>query len=210
MKVYGERAGFGEVTLDTPADGVKVLQPCHGYRWGVEVYALTKFASKGAPFPQTVIELGSGSGIISLLMAAAGARVWGVELDPAWIVLAQESASLSSGAVQEKACFLRGDIRDLRAGELPSGLPARADLVLTNPPWFDPAEGPASPDPRKAAGRTMLAGNVRDFLAAGQRLSDRVCMITRAERVAELEARGIQFCRKETLGRRVVLVEWRP
>ena len=208
MSVFGERVGFGAVTLDTPAPGVQVLQPKVGYRWGAEVYALTKFALEGTPSPPaTVVELGSGSGVVSLLLAAAGCRVWAVELDSAWVALSRESAGLCTGEIREKVTFLQGDVRAILAGAAPPELPRRVDLVVTNPPWFDPAQGPISPDPRKAAARTMLAGNVADFLAAAQRLSDRVCVITRAERAAELDA--AVFSRKATLGRRVVLGEWR-
>lgn len=204
------KVAFGELSLDNPAPGVRVFQPSKGYRWGVEVYALGAFAwgrdlENLPPPPATVVELGSGSGVISLLLASLGAQVWGVERDAAWVALSRQSAAASESGVCARTRFLEGDIRDLRDIE---GLPARVDLVVANPPWFVPGAGPVSPDSRKAAARTMLAGTVADFLAAGQTLADRVCLITREERIRELVAAGTRFSRVVPIGARIVLAEW--
>lgn len=204
------QVAFGELSLDQPAPGVRVYQPRNGYRYGVEVYALTGFAwgrdlESPPPPPVTVVELGSGSGVVSLLLASLGAQVWGVERDEAWVALSQRSAAESAPSVAERVRFLHGDIRDLAAV---AGLPRRVDLVVANPPWFVPGAGPVSPDARKAAARTMLAGTVADFLAAGQSVASRVCLITREERIAELIRTGIRFSRVVPIGARIVLAEW--
>lgn len=207
-------AEFGELGIDHPLPGLSVLQPRKGYRFGVEVYLLTSFALgrelNPPPFspPRSVIELGSGGGVVSLLMAAAGAEVWGVERDPAWVDLARESLSLCDPAIAERVHFVEGDVRDLLRGRPVPGLPARADLVLTNPPWFDPATGPASPNAKKAVARTMLTGTVAEFFRAGQILSPRVCLITIQKRLDELRAAGVEFSRHAPIGKRVSLAEW--
>lgn len=192
-------ASFGELTDDTPAPGLRVSQPRRGYRWGVEVYALVGFAvGVGAPAPVPVatraVELGAGSGVVSLLLAARGVAVQGWDRDPAWVALARRNRRRSPGAVGG-VHFGVADVRTLRAG-------ADVDLVVTNPPWFDPGAGPLAPDPRKAAARTMLHGTVEDFVAAGLRLAPRVCVVTRAERLAAL--------RVEALGAHVARRAWLP
>lgn len=204
------QVAFGELSLDQPAPGVRVFQPRKGYRWGVEVYALAGFAwgrdlENPPPPPCTVVELGSGSGVISLLIASLGARVWGVERDPAWVALSRQSASASEPEIAANCHFLCGDIRELGDVE---GVPPRVDLVVANPPWFVPGAGPVSPDGRKAAARTMLAGTVADFLVAGQTLANRVCLITREERIRELVQSGTRFSRVVPIGARIVLAEW--
>lgn len=192
---------FGDLSEETPAPGLRVLQPRRGYRWGVEVYALAGFAlGAGGPaaFPVSrAIELGSGSGVVSLLLASRGVAVRGWERDPAWVALARESARRSTvrGSV-------RFTVRDVRA-------PTRArpaDVVVANPPWFSPDAGPISPDDRKAASRTMLHGTVQDFVEAGLRLAPRVCVVTRPERVAELKLRGAYVARLASLPSGAVLL----
>lgn len=198
-------APFGELSEDTPAPGLRVLQPRRGYRWGVEVYALAAFAlGDGGPRPFAVsraIELGAGSGVVSLLLASRGVAVRGWERDPAWVALARESARRS-----EFAGSVRFTARDVRS-------PTRArpaDVVVANPPWFSPSAGPVSPDDRKAAARTMLHGTVQDFVEAGLRLAPRVCVVTRPERVAELKPRGAHVARLASLsGGAVALAEVR-
>jgi len=196
---------FGDLSEETPAPGLRVLQPRRGYRWGVEVYALAGFAlGAGGPagFPVArAIELGSGSGVVSLLLASRGVAVRGWERDPAWVALAQESARRSTvrGSV-------RFAVRDVRA----STRARPADVVVANPPWFSPTAGPISPDDRKAAARTMLHGTVQDFVEIGLHLAPRVCVVTRAERLAELRLDNAYVARRTWLpGGKVGLVELR-
>ena len=174
-------------TEDTPAPGLKVLQPKRGYRWGVEVYALAGFAlGIGAPDgecpPACAVDLGSGSGIVAFLLASAGWRVRGWERDPGWVQLARASLARSPAA-RGRVSFREADVRTARG--------APADLVVTNPPWFRPDAGPTSPEAHRAAARTMLAGDVEDFLRAGLRLAPRVCVVTRRERLEELRPKPL-------------------
>ncbi len=173
---------FGPLSVESPAPGLAVFQPQRGYRWGVEVYALVGFAlGIGTPSPMMVparvLELGAGSGIVSLLLASQGCRVRGWERDPEWVALARRSLRRSPAARGR----VRFSVRDVRS---PGN--AAADLVVTNPPWFDPRAGPISPDVRKASARTMLHGTVDEFVAVGLAAAPRVCVVTRAERLAVL------------------------
>lgn len=204
---------FGELSLDRPADGVRVFQPRRGYRWGGEVYALVAWTlgrdqASPPPPPETAIELGSGSGVIALLLASLGVRVWGVERDANWVALARASAARCDCSVADRVHFVHGDVRGLAKHGHIAGLPARVDVVVANPPWFVPTAGPISPNASRAAARTMLAGNVADFLRAGQQLAPRVCLVTREERLTEMVTAGVVFSRQVPLGGRVALAEW--
>jgi tRNA1Val (adenine37-N6)-methyltransferase len=170
---------------------LRVAQPRRGYRWGVEVYALAAFSlgvgRAGPAIPaSTAIEFGSGSGVVSLLLARLGLSVRAWERDPAWVALARRSARRSRYA--GRVTFRVGDIRrPTRA--------APADVVVCNPPWFDPGSGPLAPDARKAAARTMLHGTVQDFVDRGLRLAPRVCVVSRPERLATLRLPGAHVAR---------------
>lgn len=151
------------LTRETPAPGVVVWQPRRGYRYGVEVYLLADFALRGGA-AQDIVELGAGSGVISLLLAATGARVTAIERQPAWIDVARRGIADSGLPV----ALVEADARTWEG---------HADLVVTNPPWFDPAHGPVSPDPWRAASRTALHGTPEDLLTAGLRIAPRVCVV---------------------------------
>ena len=128
-------------------------------------------------------------------------RAW--DRDPAWIDLARVSLSRSPAATGAVRLSVR-DVRDL-------GRVGGADVVVCNPPWFDPAEGPMAPDPRRAEARSMLHGTVQDFVDAALPLAPRVCLVTRAERINELRFPGAYIARRSwfpTGG--VGLVELRP
>lgn len=179
------------LTREVPAPGVVVWQPKPGYRYGVEVYALAAFALAGAPMT-TAIDLGCGSGVVGLLLASRGVRVTGVEREPRWVALARRNAKESALPID----VVEADVRTW------SG--PRADVVVTNPPWF-PANEPLSPDPWRAASRAMLHGDVRAFVEAGLRHAPRVCLVTRRER--ERDLLGLPLVRRSRLGDEVVLLE---
>lgn len=178
------------LTVDTPAPGLVLRQPRRGHRWGVEAYLLVDFALRGGDV-RGALDFGTGSGILAALLAVAGVRVTAIERLPEWAGLARANLGPLAVPVVEA---------DVRVWSGP-----RVDVVVTNPPWFDPAAGPVSPDPWKAASRTALAGTPEDFVAAGLRHADRVCVVgPRAVGVP-----GAHLARVARTGR-LVLSEVRP
>lgn len=149
-----------DVTVETPAPGLTLRQPRRGYRYGVEAYALAAFALVGGP--RTAIDLGTGSGIVALLLASAGVQVVAVERDLRWVALAR-----ANGVGRFEV--LAADVREWE------GLPA--EVVVANPPWFDVQEGPVSPDSWRASSRATLHGGPEEFLACGLRHAPRVCLV---------------------------------
>ncbi len=150
------------LTTDFPVPGVAIRQPRRGYRWGVEVYLLADFAL-GDGAVRTAVDLGTGSGIVALLLATRGVAVTAVERSPSWVPLARENVAGHDVTVVE------ADVREWQS-------PA-VEVVVANPPWFDPATGPVSPDRWKAESRTALFGSPEDFVRAGLRHAGRVCVV---------------------------------
>lgn len=69
---------------------------------------------------KTLLDLGCGSGQVSLLAAAMGARVHGIDIAPTMLALAREAASRSG--VSDRTTFTQGDV-------VQDALP-QADVVL--------------------------------------------------------------------------------
>lgn len=75
----------------------------------------------------TVLDLGSGSGVLAIAAARAGADVTAVDLDPRCVEATRRNASDNGVTV------------DARCGDLFAPVPGRRfDLVVANPPFYPP------------------------------------------------------------------------
>lgn len=172
-----------ETLDDLHAGGVKIIQPRSGYRFSLDPLLLCAFAE--IPDKSRVADLGTGSGVIPLLLARAGKgrEYVGIELQAGPAGRAERSVRLNG---------LSGRIRvvcaDLR--ELPDEfVPGSFDAVVTNPPYRKPASGRVAPGMERGAARHELAGGLTDFLRAAALLLNsggRFYIIYLAERLAEL------------------------
>jgi tRNA1Val (adenine37-N6)-methyltransferase len=204
-------------TLDDlrPA-GLRIIQKIKGYRFSLDPILLCDFAR--VEENDTVADLGTGSGVIPLLLAirTSAKRVVGVEIQPELADRARRSVLLNR--LDEKVEILTGDLR-----ALPKNLSPRSfDAVLSNPPYRRAGTGRKAPTAERAAARHELAGGIEDFLGAAALLlrhGGRFYIVYLAERLAEL----LSMMRRERLepkrlrcvhsrpgdGARMVLVEGR-
>ena len=83
-----------------------------------------------------VLELGSGSGLLSIIAAKAGAVVTAVDINPAAVLNTSENAARNNAAVTVMESDLFSSLDD-----------HRFDMVLINPPYF---AGSAASDAEKA------------------------------------------------------------
>lgn len=171
-------------SLDTLLSGeVKILQPRSGYRFSLDPLLLCAFADISAK--SRVVDLGTGSGVIPLLLAKAekGRAFVGVELQEELAERAVRSVALNGLAEQIR--IVRADLR-----ELPEEFAAGSfDVVVTNPPYRRSASGRVAPGAERGAARFELAGGLTDFLRAAAFLLNnggRFCVVYLAERLAEL------------------------
>jgi release factor glutamine methyltransferase len=93
-------------------------------------------AGPGTP----LVDVGTGSGALALALKAAfpTAPVYGTDLSPAALELAEENAA--AGGLE--VTFLEGDLLD----PLPERLRGRVEMVVSNPPYLSAAEWEALPD----------------------------------------------------------------
>lgn len=175
--------GFAE---DALLDGrVRLLQPRRGHRAGTDAVLLASLSAARAG--ERAIDAGSATGAVGLMMAARvpDLRVTCVERDGALVAAARLNIGLNGWEDRVRAVSA-----DLFAGATvlaASGLkPGEADLLVTNPPYFDEAER-ASPDPGRRAARRMEGGDLGSWLRACMglvRAKGRLVLIHRADRLA--------------------------
>lgn len=170
-------------SLDAIGGGrVRLLQPRRGYRFNLDAVLLAGFAAKAvaADRPVDVVDLGTGCGVVALLVAAwrPNARVQAVEVQPAMAALARRNAQLNGLPVEVVEA-------DWRA--VPDTL--RADLVVSNPPYFPPARGRPPVDEGRAAARFESHGDVSSLAnSAARRLKPggAVRLVHAASRTADV------------------------
>lgn len=143
----GDLAARDDETLDTLLRGrVRLLQSRKGYRTSVDAMALAWFACDRQPDPRHCVDLGAGSGLVSILVGLARPDVQ--------LVLIERQADLAARAVRNLALnglALRAKLvlHDLAEPLTPTDLarllhdrpeppvePFTVDLVVCNPPYF--------------------------------------------------------------------------
>ncbi|MCM2265384.1 MAG: tRNA1(Val) (adenine(37)-N6)-methyltransferase [Desulfuromonadales bacterium] len=172
-----------ETLDDLHVGGVKIIQPKSGYRFSLDPLLLCALAQ--IPETSKVADLGTGSGVIPLLLARAGKgrEFVGVELQAELAGRAERSVRLNglSGRIK----IVCADVREL-PGEF---VPGSFDAVVTNPPYRRQESGRVAPGVERGAARHELAGGLTDFLRAATFLLNnrgRFHIIYLAERLAEL------------------------
>jgi len=171
----------GETLDDLILGNMRVIQSAQGYRFSIDAVLLAHFADLVC---QQVIELGAGSGVISLLMAwrAPQARFKAIEIQAAMVDRARRTMVLNG--MEERIEVLQADIREIEQ-VLPGGA---ADLVLSNPPFWRKGEGKISANEEAAIARHELNLTLEELVSKGSyllRQGGKMAIIHRAERLEE-------------------------
>lgn len=172
-----------ETLDDLIIGGLKIIQAREGYRFSLDAVLLAHYPDlQGVG---NIIDLGTGSGVIPLLLSARTkeAAITGLELQSS---LAERAIrSVVYNQLQDRIRILHGDIR-----ELPDSLPgATADLVVSNPPFWRKGEGKLNKQEEAAIARHELYVDLEQVIAAAAYLmvpAGRFCFIQRAARLDEV------------------------
>ena len=171
-------------TTDTFFNGrIQVRQNRGGYRFSIDAILL---ASQAAPRPEdNVIDLGTGCGIISLILAYRhpGLTVYAVEVQAELARLAR--ANVKDNQLQDRITVLDTDMKTLK----PDMTAGPVDLVVCNPPYRRPDSGRINPNHQRAVARHELKANLQDVIASTRRMlktTGRFVTIYAAERTADI------------------------
>ncbi|MCJ2132001.1 tRNA1(Val) (adenine(37)-N6)-methyltransferase [Methylobacterium sp. E-045] len=144
---------------------LRLHQPPRGaHRAGTDAVLLSRLVKP--PPGAVVVDVGSATGAVGLAMAAyeATANVVLVERDPDLAVLA--ARNIDENGVDGRVRVIAADILSIE-GRRTAGLsPNMAELVLTNPPFFESGRHRPSPVPGKASAHTFSDGDLESWLKA--------------------------------------------
>ncbi|MCY1029921.1 methyltransferase [Corallococcus sp. BB11-1] len=177
-----------EETLDAigTAD-VRVFQRRSGYRFTLDAVLLAHFAAtEGRELPGPVLELGAGSGVVSLLLVkqfGVTDPVDALELQPG--VHARLTRAVALNGCEGRVRPVLGDLRRART-LLASGAYAQ---VVSNPPFRRAQAGVVSPDEERAVSKSEVACDADAVVAAARhalRPGGAVSLVYPAARLAEV------------------------
>ena len=167
----------------------RLAQPRRGFRCGSDALLL----AAAAPLPaRLIVDLGAGPGAVGFAAAAAcaAAAVVLVEREPAPLALCAESLRLAGNeGIAARITLVEGDVTAPVAGWRPAVATEAADVVLANPPFFDPARTQGSPDALRDRARRRGPEGLSPWVESAGRLlrpDGALVLIAPAERLAEL------------------------
>ena len=169
--------------LDEVNENLRLIQKTDGLTFGTDAYLLSAFVR---PAPSSfAVELGGGTGIVSLLLATTKKvqSVVAVEIQPAFADLIGRNAALNGLA--SRVFPICKDIREIGAKDFDK----QPALVVANPPYLSKGSGKTNLAPKKEIARHECFGDILDFCACAGRLlgsGGRFVTVWRAERLPEL------------------------
>ncbi len=171
-------------TLDALFQGkLAIIQRKGGYRFSIDALLLAYFVKVHGR--EKIVDLGTGSGIIPLILASLypSVRVIGLEIQEEMVGRALRSVSLNR--LEKRVGIVQGDIRSIKQIFPPQSF----DAAVCNPPYRGQTSGRINPDPERRVARHEIKGCLRDFLRAGSyllRRRGRVTLVYPATRMIDL------------------------
>ncbi|MCL2598414.1 MAG: methyltransferase [Firmicutes bacterium] len=179
----GHAAAPDYVLEDLQTNGLWIYQSEAYFRFGTDAVALAHFAK--AKGKDIVLDIGSGSGIVPLLMAGKfGVRkVYGVELQEPLCRMSRQS--IAYNGLQQQIQIIEDKAQNI-ATHFESGF---ATLVTANPPYYKVDGGDSAINPSVAMSRTEHTLSLHDTVQCAKyalSTGGRFCIVHKVERLAEV------------------------
>lgn len=140
-------------------NGYKIIQNPERFCFGMDAVLLSGFAS--ALEGEKVLDLGTGTGIIPILMAAKtpADHLTGLEIQEESADMARRSVAYND--LEDRIDIVTGDIKD--ASRLFGA--SSFDVITTNPPYMIADHGLVNPDEAKALARHEIKCTLEDVIS---------------------------------------------
>ncbi len=163
--------------------GYKIIQDPDKFCFGMDAVLLSEFASVK---PEgRVLDIGTGTGIIPILMEAryGSGQYTGLEIQEESAKMARRSVALNG--LEESITIVTGDIKEAEA----LFEAASFDVITCNPPYMIGQHGLTNPEEPKAIARHEIKCTLEDIISQSARLlvpGGKFYMVHRPFRLAEI------------------------
>lgn len=163
---------------------LKIIQNKEGFCFGIDAVLLSDFA-KNIKKDSKVIDLGTGTGIISILLCGKTKlkNIIGVEVQKDVYDMACRSVKLND--LDNKFEVINKNILDLENIFEPNSF----DVVVTNPPYKKQNTGMCNDDERKLISRHEVLADLNDFIRVSSRIikdKGELYMVHRPDRIVDI------------------------
>lgn len=171
-------------TTDTFFNGTLTVSQSHsGYRFSIDAILLA--AAHQPKSGQKVVDLGTGCGIIPLILAHRhpDSRIFGIEMQPDLANLAR--SNVDRNRMADRIRILQTDMRLLTPGQVDGPV----DLVVSNPPYRKAESGRINPNAQRAIARHEIHLTLEQLLQTVRRIlrtGGRFLTIYPAQRTVDL------------------------
>ncbi|HHY63878.1 MAG TPA: tRNA1(Val) (adenine(37)-N6)-methyltransferase [Clostridiaceae bacterium] len=172
-----------ETLEDLQLNGLFILQKKDSFRFGMDAVLLSNFVTAGKG--KNVLDLGTGTGIIPILLSAKtkAGKIVGIEIQQEMADMARRS--VEGNDLGDRIEIVKGDIRKAVSLFGKSSF----DVVVTNPPYTRVGSGFINPGDAKAISRHEIFCTLEDILKISAEIlkpSGEFFMVHRPERLADI------------------------
>ena len=174
----------GERLDDLQLKGYEIIQDPKRFCFGIDAVLLSNFAK--VKKNETVLDLGTGTGILPILLAGKteGKHFTGLEIQEDSADMARRSVSYNN--LDERIDIVTGDIKEAFS----IFKPRLFDVIVSNPPYMLADHGLKNPNDALAIARHELMCNLEDIMRESSKLladgKGRFYMIHKPFRLTEI------------------------
>ncbi len=169
---------------DLEFKGLKIIQNTQGFCFGMDAVLLSDFA-KNIKNKSKVIDLGTGTGIISILLCEKTKleKIVSVELQKEVFEMANRSVKLNN--LEKKMEVINHNIKDLKKIYEQNTF----DVVVSNPPYKKNGTGILNEKDKKTISRHEIEANLEDFIKISKYLlkdKGEIYLVHRPDRLVDI------------------------
>ena len=171
---------------DLQYENLKIIQDTEGFCFGIDSVILSDFI-KEAKAGSTIVDLGTGTGILSILLSkkTLAGNIIGIEIQKEVAEMAKRSVKLNN--LEKKIKIINADINEIvKNKDIEKNT---VDIIVTNPPYKGTKDGGVNENEKKLISRHETTATLEDFIdVSSQLLKDRGCMymVHKPERLADI------------------------
>lgn len=169
---------------DLEFKNLKIIQNTKGFCFGIDSVLLSDFA-KGIKKNSTIVDIGTGTGIISILLSAKTdvRKIYGVEIQEDVANMAKRSVELNH--LEDKIEIINTNIKNIFDFLEPN----KIEAIVTNPPYMKLNTGAQNEERKKLISRHEVECTLEDIIQISYKLlksNGAFYMVHRAERIVDI------------------------
>lgn len=169
---------------DLQFNNLKIIQNTDGFCFGIDSVLLSDFA-KEIPSRSAVLDLGTGTGILGILLCAKTklSKIYGIEIQKDMCDMAQRSIKLNG--LEDRFSIINDNIQNLTSVFEAQSI----DAIISNPPYKKDRSGIQNESQKKLIARHEITASLEDFISISSKLlksNGNLYMVHRPERLVDL------------------------